>query len=107
MLESILERPSLEGTQSESNLNGTARLSVSSCQSGFSRLNRDGEGDVGPSSEATYFDHASLQQSSFSEVREGRPPQIEGTATALRLFFPESRVLVISVKSWSIWWMFS
>lgn len=72
MLDSILERPSLEGTQAESNLNGTARLSVASCQTGFYRLNGAGEADAGPSSEATFFGLASVQQSPFTEVREGR-----------------------------------
>ncbi len=95
MLDSILERPSLEGTQAESNLNGTARLSIASCQTGFCRLNGAGGADVGPSGETSLFGLASVQQSPFSEVREWRPTsQIEGTAVQC-CFLLESRVFCI------------
>lgn len=80
MLDSILERPSLEGTQAEGNLNGTGRLSVPGCQNGFCTLNGGAEADVGPSSERSLFSLPSVQQSPFTEVRYWRPPQIEGTA---------------------------
>ncbi|CAL8461814.1 g1345 [Coccomyxa elongata] len=75
MLDSILERPSLEGTQAEGNLNGTARLSVPGCQNGFCTLNGGAEADVGPSSERSLFSLPSVQQSPFTE--DASPSQSE------------------------------
>ena len=76
MLESILERPSLEESQAGSALNGTAGLSLSNCQEASNGFDASSDAAVVPSSDDRIF-ASGMRASAFGEVRVP-PRQIAG-----------------------------
>jgi hypothetical protein len=77
MLESILERPSLEESQADSTLNGTAAPTPPPCQEASNGIDGIGGATVAADTVSTFLVSSSLPSTAFAEVRN-IPRQIVG-----------------------------